>query len=95
MTTRLQSIELLNQTHTFPGPVMLKVICVNRAGVELEIAQILAALLELEELPCSRSRQTPSAHYIAVTVEPVFDSAERVLEAYQRLRSLPGVVLLL
>ena len=95
MTTREEAIELLNSTHEFPCAMMVKAIGNNEddfAGRVLALAQ---QHLRLKETPEFTVRETRGGRHISITLEPIFAEAEQVLEFYQRLRQLDGLVMLL
>jgi putative lipoic acid-binding regulatory protein len=90
----LPAIELLERTHTFPGPYMFKVIGKSDRGF---LARAVAAVREelQEEIdPPYRIRETPSHRHIAVTLVPQVQSASQVLAVYRRLRKMVGLVML-
>ena len=82
-------------THSFPGSFTFKVI--GRAENDF-VAMVLDAIQLLvigdAEIPHS-TRETSGGRHIAITAEPHVESPEMVLEIYERLRELPGVVMLL
>ena len=87
----LPTVELLEETHDFPGPYMFKVI--GRAD-ERFIAMVVAAVRdELEGVidPPYRVRETAAGRHVAVTVEPQVQNAWEVLAVYQRLGQIAGV----
>ena len=87
----LPTVELLEETHDFPGPYMFKVI--GRAD-ERFIAMVVAAVrdeLEGDVDPPYRVRETAAGRHVAVTVEPQVQSAWEVLAVYQRLGQIAGV----
>ena len=90
-----ESIDLLMATHSFPGSFTFKVI--GRAENDF-VAMVLDAIQLLvigdAEIPHS-TRETSGGRHIAITAEPHVESPEMVLEIYERLRELPGVVMLL
>jgi putative lipoic acid-binding regulatory protein len=90
----LPAIELLESTHTFPGPYMFKVIGRGASGF---VARVVAAVRE--ELadptdPPYRVRETAGGRHIAVTLEPTVQTARQVLAVYRRLRVTEGLVML-
>ena len=89
-----RSLELLNNTHDFPTQMMFKVIGVNEATF---VARVVAAVRDETGAaidPPFRTRQTVSGRHISVTLEPDIEDAQQVLDVYQRLRTLHGVVML-
>ena len=92
---RQRSLDLLNATHAFPCPVMVKVIGRNE---EAFIDAVIAAAREELELsfdPPTTKREAKGGRHVSVTVEPKFDSAEQVINLYQRIRLIEGVVMVL
>jgi putative lipoic acid-binding regulatory protein len=89
------SIELLERTHTFPGPYMFKVIGRNQDEF---VARVLAAarevLAEDAELPYSLREATGGRH-ISVTLVPTVQQVEQVLAIYRRMQVIAGLVMLL
>lgn len=89
------AIELLESTHSFPGPYMFKVIGRNEDEF---VARVLAAaraeLVADADLPYTL-RETTGGRHISVTLEPTVQTVHQVLAIYQRLRVLVGLVMLL
>ena len=91
---RADSIELLNATHAFPCPFEFKVIGnASDQFVTLVIETIVSVTLVAD--PPHSTRTTPGGRHISVTAEPTIHQAEHVLEIYDRLKTLEGVVMLL
>ena len=95
MTTRKEAIELLNQTHDFPQPVMIKALGLNVDGFEARVVAAVRDCLQLENEPISRTRLAKSGKHVAVTIEPEFQSAEDVLSVYEALREIKGIVMVM
>ncbi len=91
----LPALELLESMHSFPGRYTFKVI--GREDMEFEVRVLAAVRTELSEDadPQLSSRRTANGRHIAVTVEPELESAQQVLNIYERLQQLEGLVLLL
>lgn len=87
--------ELLNEVHSFPTRVVVKVIGNHDDDFEDLVVAAISEVLRLEELLETTSRRTPAGRHIAITCEPLFQNAEEVLEVYARLKEVPGVVMLL
>jgi putative lipoic acid-binding regulatory protein len=87
-------IDLLESTHTFPGPYMFKVIgLADRGFVARTVAAVREELAEPADPPYS-VREAVGGRHVAVTVEPVVQTAQQVLDIYGRLKSLAGLVML-
>jgi putative lipoic acid-binding regulatory protein len=102
---RLPTIELLENTHHFPGPYMFKFIGKADNGF---VARVVAAVREElagEADPPYRFRQANGGRHVSVTlephvttayqVEPHVTTAYQVLAVYQRIRQTAGLVLML
>jgi putative lipoic acid-binding regulatory protein len=90
----LPSIELLESTHTFPGPYMFKVIGLAERGfVARTVAAVREELVQAIDPPF-RVRETAGGKHVAVTLQPVVQTARQVLSIYGRLRGLAGLVVL-
>jgi uncharacterized protein len=90
----LPAIELLERTHTFPGPYVFKVIGRTDLGF---VARTVAAVrdeLGDEQDPPYRVRESVGGRHIAVTLEPIVPTARQVLAVYRRLRKMVGLVML-
>jgi putative lipoic acid-binding regulatory protein len=94
-TNKQESIDLLLATHSFPGPFTFKVIGRTEGDFTATVIAVFQELIvECEEIP-HRVRETSGGRHVAVTVEPTVDSPELVLVIYERLKEIPGVVMLL
>ena len=51
--------------------------------------------LSLEFDPSYELRETPQGRHVSVTIEPWVEDAGQALAVYQRIRQLPGLVMLL
>ncbi len=92
--TRQSTIELLESTHTFPGPYIFKVIGRTDLGfVARAVAAVRDELGEAEDPPY-RVRESVGGRHIAVTLEPEVQTAGQVLAVYRRLSTTAGLVML-
>lgn len=90
---RLTALELLNATHTFPCAFTLKVIGLSDDDFVLRCLEVVhRAVTDAEEFDYT-TRATPNGRHISVTMQPVLDSAEHVLEVYACLQEVKGVVM--
>ncbi len=95
MEQRIPPIDLLEATHTFPGPFLFKAIGAHNKGF---VARIVAAIREemrYESDPPYELRETSSGRHVAVSVELWVDSAERIRSIYERILKVEGLVLAL
>lgn len=90
----LPPIDLLESTHTFPGPYMFKVIGrAERGFVARTVAAVRDQLAETSDPPYS-VRESVGGRHVAVTLEPTVQTAQQVLDVYGRLKLLVGLVML-
>jgi hypothetical protein len=90
----LPSIELLREAHSFPGAYVFKAIGRSDDGFAARVVAAVRDELKLEIDPPYRCREAVGGRHVAVTLEPVLESAEAVLAVYRRLMKTPGLVLL-
>jgi putative lipoic acid-binding regulatory protein len=89
------SIELLENTHRFPGPYMFKVIGrVENGFVARVVAAVREELADDVDPPFS-VRETAGGRHVSVTLEPQVQTARQVLAVYRRVRKTAGLVMLL
>ncbi|NNJ26749.1 hypothetical protein LzC2_28400 [Planctomycetes bacterium LzC2] len=92
---RLPSLDLLNDTHSFPGPYLFKVIGADDRSFAARVVSLVCEELELEEDPEFTIRRTASGRHLSVTLEPTVPSAQSVVDLYQLLYRLDGLVMVL
>ena len=92
---RQQSIDLLNGTHSFPFPVMIKVIGPNEDAFVDSVIDCVRTQLTLAFDPPVHKREAKGGRHVSVTIEPSFDDAEQVLNLYDSIRKIDGVIMLL
>ncbi len=89
------SRALLEATHQFPGPYVVKAI--GRGG-EMFVAAVVAVvrgrLTQDFDAPYEVAR-TASGRHVSVTITPWVESADDVFALYEDLRALEGLVMLL
>jgi putative lipoic acid-binding regulatory protein len=94
MDEDLPALELLENTHHFPGPYVFKVIGqVENGFVARAVAAVREELAGGVDPPFS-VRHTAGGRHVAVTVEPLLFSAHEVIAVYRRLRKVAGLVML-
>ncbi|MDG2381046.1 MAG: DUF493 domain-containing protein [Pirellulaceae bacterium] len=92
---REESLTLLNNTHEFPCPFLLKIIGISENSFEARVVATVREALGMAVDPEFNMRATPNGEHVSVTLEPVIDSAETVLDVYDRLRNVEGVVMVM
>ncbi|MFO1020258.1 MAG: DUF493 domain-containing protein [Planctomycetales bacterium] len=89
----LPPLELLESTHSFPGVYTFKAIGKVEEGF---VARVLAAVRDALEMRTDcpfREHHTPNGRYVSVTLEPELQKAEQVLQVYEKLKDVPGLVM--
>src|SRR5690606_5649106 len=90
----LPSVELLESTHTFPGPYMFKVIGWSADHFAERVVDSVRDEMGASDNPPYRVRQTAGGRHVSVTLEPVMESAWQVLAIYGRLREARGMIMI-
>lgn len=93
--SNLPDIELLESTHTFPGPYTFKVIGENDASFSGRVMTAVRTVVPASREPAISVRKTASGRHAAVTIEPWVDDGADVLAIYRRLYELEGLVMVL
>ena len=89
----MPAIQLLESTHQFPGSYMFKVIGRSERGfVARAVAGVRDALAE-EADPPFKVRETAGGRHVAVTLTPTVQNAQQVLDVYQRIQKMAGLVM--
>lgn len=94
-TARLPSLDLLNDTHAFPGPYLFKVIGADDRSFAARVVSLVRDELELYEDPHFTIRRTASGRHLSVTLEPTVPTAQAVVDLYQLIYRLDGLVMVL
>ena len=90
----LPSIELLESTHTFPGPYMFKVIGRVENGFAARVVAAVRDELQAPIDPPHSVREAVGGRHVSVTLEPTVQTGSDVLAVYRRVRKLAGLVML-
>jgi hypothetical protein len=90
----LPAIELLQSTHTFPGPYMFKAIGRAENGFVGRVVAAVREELAHDQDPPYTFRQARGGRHVAVTLEPTVQTAQQVLAVYRRIRAVVGLVML-
>ena len=89
----LPSVELLEQTHQFPGAYMFKAIGEDDHTFAGRVVAAVRHETADEHEPAIRIRKTASGRHVCVTIEPHVSDAQQVLSIYARLYALDGLVM--
>lgn len=88
------SLELLESTHTFPGPFMFKVVGAADDQFVGRVVSAVRSRLPEDMEPAFSTRHTANGRHVCVTIEPVVAGAAEVIDLYAVLKDIPGVVML-
>ena len=88
------AIELLESTHTFPGPYMFKVIGRADNGFVARVVAAVREELAEDADPPYHVRGTAGGRHVSVTLEPTVQTVHQVLAIYRRVRRTAGLVML-
>ena len=91
----LPARELLDSVHQFPGKFVFKAVGQADPAFVTTVIAIVRLALKLEFDPPFETRETPAGRHIAVTVTPWVESSDEVLLIYDKIREIPGLVMLL
>jgi putative lipoic acid-binding regulatory protein len=91
----LPSIELLEDTHQFPGPYMFKVIGRVENGFAARVVAAIRDELEHPQDPPHRMRHASGGRHVSVTIVPTVQTAMQVLAVYRRVRKMAGLVMIM
>ena len=96
MTTdedRAQALTLLETAHAFPGPYVFRVV-VRRGREPAVISALASALPETGGLDVTE-RPSRNGNYVALRMRLTVGSADDVLDTYQVLKTVDGVLTVL
>lgn len=91
----LPPVELLNDTHAFPGTYTFKVIGECDPFFPGRVAGAVQEEMKWNKEPAFSVRKSETGKHQSVTLEIEMKSAEEVHVVYKRLLNVPGVLLLL
>jgi putative lipoic acid-binding regulatory protein len=92
---KLAALELLENTHRFPGPYMFKAIGRAESGFVARVVAAVREELAEETDPPFNVRQAVGGRHVSVTLEPTVQTAQQVLDVYRRVQKISGLVMLL
>ena len=82
-------------THAFPGQFTFKVIGHAKDGFDRMVLDAIQAIVDSDKPTPHSIRESSGGGHVSITAEPNVENPEMVLDIYDRLRELPGVVMLL
>lgn len=89
----LPSVELLEQTHQFPGVYMFKAIGEDDHTFSGRVVAAVRNEITDDHEPAIRIRKTASGRHVCVTIEPFVSDAHHVLSIYEKIYQLDGLVM--
>ena len=87
--------ELLDETHSFPCRFMFKAIGRTHDDFASRVVAVVRLTLEQDFDAPYEVRETSAGRHIAVTIEPWVESSQQVIEIYNAIRALEGLVMLM
>ncbi|HSI06852.1 MAG: YbeD family protein [Myxococcota bacterium] len=91
MSERDDTLRVLNEGHTFPGPYMFKVIGDNTPDFAARVIQAATVIAGLQAAPNVSVRESAGGKHQAITISIAVESAEKVLDIYAAFRAVAGV----
>ena len=86
-------IELLESTHTFPGPYLFKL--VGESGVLSEATLIGVISLRSSEAKLVSTRHSSSGKHVSFSIEAQVESAQAIHDILTALHTVPGLSMIL
>ncbi len=87
--------DLLNSTHRFPCQFLFKVIGVSRDELETEVLLAIREVIGPDQVCEISVKVTPGGRHQAISSKPWVADADVVLEIYESLRQIEGIVMVL
>lgn len=94
MNDDYETVQLLEQTHSFPCPYLFKVIGKPENNF---VGRVLAAVrreLPDDAEPPFSSRKSSKGRHVSVSLEPTVAEGRQVVKIYQNLKEVEGVEML-
>ena len=95
MNDDYETLQLLEETHSFPCPYLFKVI--GRPDNNF-VGRVLAAVrseLPPDAEPPFSSRKSAKANYVSVSIEPIVENGSQVVKIYKNLCEVDGFKMVL
>lgn len=90
---RARTLALLRDQHTFPGAFGFRVVI--RPGLRATVVQAVVAVLDEDALGDVHERTSRNGNYLSLRLQAHMASAEQVLEVYEVLKQVDGVLAVL
>lgn len=86
-------MQLIEETHEFPGPFMLKVIGRTGGNFEADLLALAREVLELAADPEHRRKITPNGKHVSLTLELIVQSVGQLERLFKRIKDVDDVVM--
>jgi putative lipoic acid-binding regulatory protein len=83
--------NLLNDTHTFPGPYRVKVIGENSEAFQKRVVEAVENTAGKQSLLDLSVRPSANGEYVGLTLKVQVNDADEVMRVYEALRTVAGV----
>jgi putative lipoic acid-binding regulatory protein len=93
LAERERTLALLREQHEFPGAFGFRVVI--RPGLRATVVQTVVAVLDDDALGEVHERTSRKGNYVALRLRATCASAEQVLEVYEVLQRVDGVLAVL
>ena len=88
-------MQLIEDTHDFPGPYMLKVIGRTDGTFEADVLAVTRDVLKLAGEPTHSKKNTPNGKHISLTLDVVVESVEQLEQLFTRIKEVDDVVMMI
>ena len=88
-------LESLETYHKFPCEYTFKAIGRNPEGFVRSVVEAVAEELGVSDDPPHSVKKTPNGRHISVTLTPLVESPQHVINVYNRLQALDDLVMLM
>lgn len=95
MSFRYPPKELIESNHRFPGNYTFKVIGTSENDFLNRVLDSVRKTLNRPAEPPHSKRMTENGRHMAITLELTLESSDQVIQVYQALTQVPGLVMLL
>ena len=94
MNDDFETIQLLEQTHSFPCPYLFKVIGKPADNFVGRVLQAVRSELSADAEPPFSSRKSSKGRHVSVSIEPTIEQPRQIVKIYDNLKGLDGVEML-
>lgn len=87
--------ELLEETHSFPGRFTFKAIGHSQDDFALRVIAVVRTTLQQDFDAPYALKETAAGRHVSVTIEPWVESAQQVIDVFNAIRHIEGLVMLM